>query len=228
MSPRRPLRKTPRGKLAIDRRAAADATGPLVALRRLKGLMSRPLGLQRRDGQLRLVLVDRRRTDRPDRPPTLEDLRAELGDRIMAHEATHAAHVMRHLVQVHEALGGGGWRGVEALPAEVLHKALAQAELLASAETSPAILQVVERLRLTKVAADLREERQAQARLKAELSAQREAATPAAAHRAQALHLPPDSSGPEVSETTAEDYEDTNRRWVDTVQPEPEPGSKAS
>lgn len=168
-----------------DRRTPASARGIGVALRRLKGLLRRPLRLQRHGLQWHVVLVDRRLRPSPDEPPSQAQLLAELSARLLAIEHQHAAAGMRQLVRVHDELWRKGWPGVEGLSAWDLQRALAQGELLASLEASPAMTMLVDRLRLLKAAAEVREERRT--------AAQAEAA----------------SGQPEVSETNFDEFHDT-------------------
>ena len=195
MSTSPPTRKGPRRVPVKDRRAAPGAKGTTGSLRRLKGLLGRPLGLERRGGRLRVVLIDRRRASPADQPPSLSQLRAELRARLLAHEHDCTARVMRHLVFVHDELGRKGWPGVAALPGQVLGKALMQAEMLASQEPSPSLAEIVERLRLLKVAADLREERETRPK-----------------DFAMSERL-------EVSESTYEEVQEMERSWVGTLPP---------
>ena len=84
MSTSPPTRKGPRRVPVKDRRGAPGAKGTTGSLRRLKGLLGRPLGLERRGGRLRVVLIDRRRASPADQPPSLSQLRAELRARLLA------------------------------------------------------------------------------------------------------------------------------------------------
>jgi hypothetical protein len=188
-SPRKQSRKAP----VKDRRSGPGVKGTTVSLRRLKGLLSRPLGLEQRDGHLHVVLVDRRRATPDDQPPPLPQLCAELRARLLIHGHDDTAHVMRHLVFVHDELGRKGWHGVEALPSQVLGKALVQAEMLASEEPSPSLAMLVESLRSIKVAADLREE-----------------------HKSRSKEI--EAGGRiEVSASTYEEFEEMERSWVGTL-----------
>ena len=158
-----PRRKSRRGP-AVDRRASADSTGPAVARRRVRGALGRRIGLERRDGQLHVVLVERRKAPRSaGDEPSISDLREVLRDRLLAVEleSRQAAQVMRHLVRVYMQLGRKGWAGVEALPGRTLDLALVQAEMLASEQASPRLSFLIDRLRTLKTAADVREERKA-------------------------------------------------------------------
>ena len=187
-----PAPKKPRNAPLEDRRAAPGSKGPASSLRWVKGALGRPLGLERRGSQLHVVLVDRRRKPAAEQPLSISHMRAELQVRLLAHEHGQAAHVMRHLVYVHDELGRKGWPGVEALPGQVVGKALVQAEMLASEESSASLVAIIERLRLLKAAADVREERKLQARSQ-------------------------DAEGKlDVSEATQEDFEMTKRHWAGT------------
>lgn len=180
----------PAKKPFVDRRAPAGTSAPL---RKLKGLFVRPITLERRNGQFHVTLVERRKAPRADTVSSLSQLRAELRLRVMAHENARAAKLMRHLVFVHDTLGAKGWKGVEALPASLLGKALVQAEILRGEESSAALDQLVDRLRPMKVAADLREEKRAR-------------------HVAEST-----DSRPEVSEATQEEFDLMERSWVGTL-----------
>lgn len=186
---RKPLHKKP----LKDRRLPRGAPG---SVRWLKGLLGRPLELQRKDGQLHLTLADRRRPPEQVRADELALLREELRARLLSQEPEHAASVMRHLVFVHDALGRQGWPGLEALPARLLGKALVQTQMLVSQSASHRLALLIDRLRVAKVTAELRE--------------QRLAASSAAA-------------AVEVSETTHAEFEATERNWVATAAPEPTP-----
>jgi hypothetical protein len=174
-----------------ERRSAPGAKGLGAALRRVKGVLARPVRLQLRGGQLHVVLVDRRSAASADVPLAVAQLRAELGERLLA-QPPEAAQVMRHLVLVHDELGRKGWAGVEALPLALIGKALVQAEMLAGREPSAALGALVERLRALKVAAEIRAERRM--RLCAEAGA-----------------------AVEVSEASRDEFEATERAWTGTV-----------
>ncbi len=179
-----------------DRRATSGAKGAAGFLRRLRAVLARPLRLQRQDGRLRLVLVDRRQARPLDGPPSLPVSRDELRALLLVIGDEHTAHVMRHLVRVHDELGRGGWPAVEALPGRVLGLALVQAEMLSSDEPTEALAMIIEHLRLAKVAAELREEH---------------ASSPPAGRVGQAL---------EVSEVPRDEFDELAREdWVDTSPP---------
>ena len=185
-------RRTPKSDQP-DRRAPESARGLDVSLSRLKGLLNRPLALERRAGNLHFVLVDRRCRDRPDQPPTLEQVRHELRTRLLGHQIDSAAQVMRHLGHVHDVLGRKGWEGVGALTPRVLNRAWVQAQMLASDDPSPALVEVIDQLHRLKVAAELRVERQGR-------------------NEAGELVVPV-----EISEIPQEEFEELQRSWTDTT-----------
>ncbi|MDO9313104.1 MAG: hypothetical protein Q7T97_00985 [Burkholderiaceae bacterium] len=161
----------------------------LDKIRIVKGALGRPLRVERRGLQFHLVLGDRRRTPRSVDPLSVTQMCAELRERLLVHEHDHAAEVMRHLVFVHDVLGRKGWDAIEALPARTIGKALVQAEMLVSQQGSQALTRLIERLRVLKVAADLRDERKA------------------------GSHDASDEKSMQVSESTHEDVEDIQRHW---------------
>lgn len=187
-----PDRRSPRKKPMVDRRAPPGAPG---SLQWVKSILGRPLGVERRGLGVHVVLVDRRRNPSPHQPPTLPQVCSELRARMLAHGDERATQVMRHLVHVHDELGRQGWPAVEALPARVLGLALVQAEMLASEGTSRPLAHLVDRLRVLRVAAELREERQVRSR---------EIGT---------------GTTVDVSESTPEAFEEIERSWVGTVPP---------
>ena len=215
---RKPLRKKP----LEDRRLPRGAPG---SMRWLKGLLGRPLELQRRGGQLHVTLADRRRSPERVRADELEQVREELRARLLSQDLEHAARVMRHLVFVHDALGNQGWAGLETLPSPLLGKALVQAQMLVSQSASDRLTLLIGRLRVAKVTAELREQRQP-----------REHGDPPDPRDPRDPPDPPDPHGlqvaapgiasaaaVEVSETTHAEFEAMQRRWVATLSPEPTP-----
>lgn len=157
-------RKGSRTALDKDRRTDADAKGKSSPLRRLKGVLARPLGLERREGQLHVVLAERRRPRPAGQPPSPAELCNELSARLLAHDAEHLAKAMRQLLLVHEALGSKGWAGVAVLPGAVLAEALVQAEMLVGGESSLPLETFIEGLRPLQGVADLRDERNSRLR----------------------------------------------------------------
>ena len=173
-----------------DRRAPdGKRVGPL---RKLKGLLARPIGLERRDGKLQVVLTERRRPRPADEPPSLSQLCAELSARLLAHE-TSEVQTMRHLILVHDALERRGWVAIENLSALVLAKALEQAQALASEEPSPHMDMLIEGLRPLVTAADLRDQRDS---------------------RLQDFRV---GDNLEVSESDYAEFEDVDTNWTGTV-----------
>jgi len=173
-----------------DRRAAPGKRGG--SLRKLKGLLGRPLGIERRDGKLRVVLTERRRPRRADEPPSLSQLCAELSARLLAHEATEAQ-TMRHLILVHDALERRGWVGIESMGSLVLVKAIEQAESLAAEEPSPHMDMLLEGLRPLHNAASMREQREAR------------------------VHEFRVGDNLEVSESDFTEFQDAETNWAGTV-----------
>ena len=182
-------RKTP----LKDRRAAADA--PASSLRKLKGMLNRPLGVERRDGKLQVVLTERRRARPADEKPSIALLCAELSARLLAHEANEAAQTMRHLILVHDALERKGWVGVEGMSSLVLTRAIEQAMMLAREEPSPHMDMLIEGLRPLNAAATLREQREA---------------------RVHEMRL---GDNVEVSESDYADFEDAEQDWSEGTMP---------
>lgn len=188
-------RPSSRKKAFVERRSSSrgQADDAAVALRKVRGALDRPLGLERKDGQLRVVFVERRRTLPADQPPMLAKIRADLRCRLADLADTPAERLMRHLAFVGTELARRGWSGVETLPASVLGRAVVQAEMLSSESPSEPLTVFVERLRLLKVAAEVREER---------MSADRREL---------------DDATLVVSEATQEEFEASQRSWADSL-----------
>jgi hypothetical protein len=182
-----------------DRRAPRGAPG---STRWLKGLLGRPVALERRGGQLHLTLVERRRSpeviELQQRQRLCDEVRVLLLNRGSEREVA----VLRHLVLVLDVLVQRGWDGVAAMASGVLRKALMQAQLLESQDAAPALSHLIERLRLLQVAASLREDRK------------------------RGAPGPDYSQHAEVIEVSAEEFEATQRHWVNTVTPPLEPADK--
>jgi len=176
-----------------DRRAAPDA--PENSLRKFKGMLNRPLGVERRDGKLQVVLTERRRARPADEKPSIALLCAELSARLLAHEANEAAQTMRHLILVHDALERKGWIGIEGMSSLVLARAIEQAMMLAREEPSPHMDMLIEGLRPLNVAATLREQREA---------------------RVHEMRL---GDNVEVSESDYADFEDAEQDWSEGTMP---------
>ena len=186
-----PSRKGSRQMPLKDRRAAVDGKGG-GSLRKLKGLLGRPIGLERRDGKLHVVLTERRRQRPADEPASVSQLCAELSARLLAHESSEVQ-TMRHLILVHDALERRGWSALEGMSALVLTKAIEQAEALAAEEPSPHMDMLIEGLRPLHTAADLRDQREAR----------------------QQDFRPGDNL--EVSESDYADFEEVESNWAGTV-----------
>lgn len=178
---------------AVDRRApAGGAQDPTPTLRKLKGALGRPLTLERKDGQLRVVLVDRRQTPQPE----TASLEARLGAALRAHLARRPDGSARDCAQldlVSAAFENKGWAGVAALSGTLLGRATVQAEALAREESSELLALFIDRLRQIKAVVEAREERKAA--------------------RRQAL----EASTVVVSEATHEEFEALQRSWEGTV-----------
>src|SRR5205085_1835801 len=107
------------------------------------------IGFSRVDGDDRAAAAGAKilTVGRPGRSPT------PTGGLLVHDPATQ--HV-RNLFVVHDELGKGGWRGVEALPLSLVGRALVEASLLGLQEPSPVMVTIVETLRSIKVAAEAR------------------------------------------------------------------------
>jgi hypothetical protein len=193
MASRTPSRKNPRQPPLKDRRSAPDAAPN--SLRKLKGMLNRPLALERSDGKLRVVLTERRRARPANEKPSIALLCAELSARLLAHEVNEAAQTMRHLILVHDALERKGWPGIEEMSSLVLARAIEQATLLAHEEPSPHMDMLIEGLRPLQAAATLREQRQA---------------------RMHELRL---GDNVEVSESDYAEFEDAEENWSGATVP---------
>lgn len=175
-----------------ERRAPPGAPG---SARWIKGLLARPIALERRDGQLHVTLVERRRPpeviEQQERSRLCHEVRVLLLNRGSGREVA----VLRHLVLVLDVLDSRGWEGVGSMASEVLRKALMQAQLLECQEKSSALTHLIERLRLLHVAAGLREDRK------------------------RGVPSPDHSDHAEVSEVSSEEFEAMQRNWASTVSP---------
>lgn len=193
-----------------DRRLRAGA-GPLRRLWRwLKGLLRRPIGFVGDRGHRRLGFVERRK--RPADALSVAGLRAELRQRLLTLSPERADRHFSHLMQVHDLLGRQGWAGVTALPASVLARALIQADELRREAPSPAMKQLVDKLRTLQPPPPAPPSA-------AESAAAKEAEARAA--EAREARRPPGTSL-EVSEATPEDFEASRRSWFGELPPAPE------
>jgi hypothetical protein len=186
-------RKGSRSRPLKERRAPANGAASGASLRKLKGMLGRPIALERQEGKLRVVLTDRRRVRPEGEAPSMSLLCAELSARMLVHEAEETALTMRHLILVHDALERRGWPGVESMSSLVLSRALMQAQHLATEEPSPHLDMLIEALRPLHAAAELRDQREAR-----QLDLR---------HGAQ----------PEVSESNYADFEDASQSWSATM-----------
>jgi len=162
-------------------------------LRRLKGLVGRPMRLETGEGHVRVVVVERRRGVRIGHAASLEEGLSELGTRLLAQDPEETAHTMRHLVFVYDELSRKGWAGVEKQSSRVLGKALMQAKMLIDADESAALALLMERLRACAAAALRREDPSATA------------------------HRPRQDDSMLVSEVSYEEFRETEMSWVGTL-----------
>jgi hypothetical protein len=122
---------------------------------------------------------------------------AELRSRLLGMAHSQAVNVMQHLVLVHDLLAHQGWAAVGELPATVLGRALLQAEILASEESSPTLEAIIDRLRHL----------QAQAARRDEFVKSAKDSTPE-------IRV---GDNLEVTESTFAEYDMTERSWAGTV-----------
>lgn len=181
-----------------ERRSPESATPqPGATLREIKGALSRPLAFERRDGQLRLVLVERRRAPRG----AVSSDESRIGAALRAHIARRAglSRGLDALAAVSTRFEALGWAGIAGLDPALLDRAVAQAEALAQQEPGSELLStfVVE---LRRIAAE------AQAR------AQR-----------HAVRRWPAGGEVLVAEATAEEFEAAARGWAGTEPGELDP-----
>lgn len=193
MSAKLPTRHAPRAHPAEDRAAASVSPDKRGSLRWVRHVLGRSFRLeQRRDQPADAAHDARRGADAP--LSTLMQQRAELGARLLVHDP--ATQPVRNLFVVHDELGSRGWSGVQALPLQVVERALTEAEIMASDEPSNLLTSIIESLQALKLAADARAAHEAHA------ASEREWET---------LKVP------EVSETNYDEYELMERSWVGTV-----------
>lgn len=159
MAPPDDPRDTSTARPEFDRRAPRGRPGLAGLLKRLRGLLARPVRVERRGLQLHLEVVERRRARGPFRPASELRLIDELESCLVAIDGEPAALAMRQLVRVHEALRRKGWSAVETMSARDLGRAALQCELLGGVADSAALPVIAERLRLMQVGATQREER---------------------------------------------------------------------
>ena len=126
--------------------------------------------------------------------PTLAEMLDELQSRLLVHDPQ--TQTVRHLYQVYKQLGEGGWPGAANLPPTVVHRAVCEAEMLQSAEPSPMLQLVVEKLRAIDSVAIMLAEPDAPKTKTSEWAT---------------------TAIPEVSETSYAEYEMMERSWIGTV-----------
>lgn len=182
-----------------ERRAPRGAPG---STRWLKSLLARPVALERRNGQLHLTLVERRRPPEVIEQQARDHLRDDVRALALNRRAAHEVAVLRHLLLTLDVLVKRGWEGVGAMPSGVLRKALMQAQLLQGQEPCQALTYLVDRLRVLHVGAGLRED------------------------RARGLPSPDLSEHAEVSEVSHEEFEARQQAWTHTVSPVVSDGDK--
>lgn len=204
------MQKTPssrraRAEIKQKERRLSTHAGPLRRVFRwLAGLLRRPLGFMHNEGSLRFGFVERRLAP----PDALEaaELRTDLRSRMLSYPPDHAAHMLSHLVEVHDEFVRAGWAAVMELPPPVLGKALFQAQMLLRDGSSPPLKKLIERLR--------------------ELQPARDTATADEAPPARPRPRPV-GAALEISETSHEDFEATERSWFGTLPP-PTPEAPAA
>ena len=189
-TPRPPRHGQPRPRK--ERRAPRGAPG---STRWLKGLLARPIALERRDGRLHLTLVERRRPPEVIEQQARCQLRDEVTARVLKRCAGQELVVYRHLLVALDMLGKQGWEGVGAITSVVLRKALMQARLVKDQEPCSAVDHLIERLQVLHVAAGLRED------------------------RARGLPSPDFGDHAEVIEVSHEEFEARQRAWANTASP---------
>jgi hypothetical protein len=191
-------RSTTPGNRRRPRKERRKPPGAPGSMRWLGGMLARPLAIETGAGGPRVVLVERRKNREPsDRVPTVQ-ICEQLRSRLVGHQLDNATRVMRHLVLVHDQLATKGWAAVAMLPGKVLERAVVQCQMLATDEASPALAQLADRLRVMKVEAELREERQrnAQADRDVEVIELSEEEFQRSAQRWQDSQLAPESEAP--------------------------------
>lgn len=110
-------------------------------------LLKRPLKLERRDGQIHVVLGDKPAAPPP--PPSAGEAlrRGHEALRELLRRHPEARHLMRHLGYVEQMIGRFGSRALKReVPAPVLAKALEQLDLLARGESSAPIAELRARI----------------------------------------------------------------------------------
>ena len=195
MSAKPPTRQTLRAPPGAARGAAAATEEKRGSLRWVGNFLGRAIRPGQGRGQAPNASADPRRGTLAAAPLSLlMQQRADLGARLLVHDP--ATQRVRNLLVIHDELGSRGWPGVEALPAQIVDRALTEAEILSSQETSNLLSSIIEGLRAIKDAAGARAI---------------EAARAASEREWAILEVP------EVSEANYDEYELMERSWVGTV-----------
>lgn len=195
MSAKLPTRPASRAHPAEDRGTAPATHEKHGSLRWVRSVLGRSIRLEQHREPPPGAGIDARRAAVTDAPLSLLlQQRTELGARLLVHDP--ATQPVRNLFVIHDELGSRGWSGVEALPAQIVDRALTEAEILSSQEPSNLLTSIIDSLMALKLAADER--------------------------AAQALHAASEREWetlkvPEVSETNYDEYELMERSWVGTV-----------
>ena len=197
--------KNPPTSPSTERRLQNGAWVLARVARALRGLIRRPVGIYRVDGRWRAGLVERRRA--PDDALALRGILDDLQERLLTQDPDFATGVLDHLVQVYDQMRSKGWAGVAALPDAVRSRALFQARMLARRAPSEPMTRLIDRLSASQPA---------------QASSERSSATErdgVLAHAGTAL---------EVSELSSDEFEASQRGWLDTVPPlhPPAPAAK--
>jgi hypothetical protein len=190
MSAKPPLRSVPLPGFGHGHAAAPPVKRG--SLRWVRDVLSRSLRLQQ--GRKPAPAADAGSAPDAMRDASLSLLmrqRAERGARLLVHDPT--TQVVGHMFLVHDELQTNGWPGVDALPANALERALAEAEILQADEPSTLLATIIDRLREAKGAVVARALEQA---------LEREFET---------------MKGPEVSDTNFDEFELMERSWAGTV-----------
>jgi hypothetical protein len=190
-----------------ERRLQPDAGLLARIARAMVGWMRRPVGVYRIDGRWRAGLVERRRA--PADALALRGMLDELQERLLAQEPGYAQAQLGELVQVHDQMRLKGWAGVVALPEFIRSNALAQAQKLARESPVPRMSQLIDRLRTSLLPPPSKEP----------------VASPAPS-ASRSIERP--ETEVEVSEASTDEFEASQRGWLDTVPPLQKPTPAAN
>jgi hypothetical protein len=176
------------------RRERRTRHGRPGSLRWVREILGRPLVLEKRGLSLHIVLKDRRRRPGVIRAEAMTQLLFELELHLVGVESPTAGGALRHLATVHDALLRKGWAGVADLPSNTLARAVVQAQMVSRRDATSRLRNFIEHLGRLQVAAEVREDR--------------------------LHHAPPmvnDEGAVEVRETSAEEFDASEREWAATV-----------